>query len=348
MRTPITTKTTTRFLKTRDNLCFPSPCVRGTCYIDSDNDQSIFCLCPSGFTGRHCEMVPTIPANPCSPSPCVRGSCYIGSGNIPTFFCMCPTGFTGLHCEIVLTTPANTCFPSPCVRGSCYIGGGNIPTFFCSCPTGFTGLLCETVLTTPANPCSASPCVRGSCFIGGGNNATFFCLCPTGFTGLHCETDIATTSSPTTHPTPTTMITCPPHPRRTASRYRVFDRSCYEFVSTHKSWSAAEVDCRSQGGYLVIIDNGKEQDMVHRVDTSLLKNDSWIGLNDINYEGHFAWVSGIRSTFANFGITHSHILHDCVIMRRHDGKWDERHCNWQFPYVCEYAGHNNPVVSLIG
>ncbi|KAH3789109.1 hypothetical protein DPMN_167278 [Dreissena polymorpha] len=66
MRTPITTKTTT------------SPCVRGTCYIDSDNDQSIFCLCPSGFTGRHCEM---------------------GSGNNPTFFCLCPSDFTGHHCE---------------------------------------------------------------------------------------------------------------------------------------------------------------------------------------------------------------------------------------------------------
>ncbi|XP_052225239.1 integumentary mucin C.1-like isoform X2 [Dreissena polymorpha] len=153
-----------------------------------------------------------------------------------------------------------------------------------------------------------------------------------------------TTTTPTTTPQPSTtgkQVTCYPHPSRIGSRYLTFDQSCYEFVSVHTSWSAAEADCRSQGGSLVTIDNGQEQDMVHRVAASLLKQDAWIGLNDINFEG-------IRSTYANYGITHSHILHDCVIMRLHDGKWDERHCNLHFPYVCEYAGHNNPVVSLIG
>ena len=88
------------------------------------------------------------------------------------------------------------------------------------------------------------------------------------------------------------LVTCYPHPSRIASRYLTFDQSCYEFVSVHKSWQAAEADCRSQGGYLVTIDNSKEQDMVHRVATSLLRQDVWIGLNDINYEARFAWVSG--------------------------------------------------------
>ncbi|KAH3777351.1 hypothetical protein DPMN_178791 [Dreissena polymorpha] len=153
---PMVVPTTVSILTTHMDLCSLSPCVRGKCYIGSGNDLSFFCLCPSGFTGMHCETE----MSPCSPNPCVRGVCYTGNGNNPTFFCLCPLGFTGMHCEtVIFTTTANTAV---------------IQTT-------------STVPTTPSNPCSQNPCVRGSCYISSGNNPTFFCLCPTGFTGLYCE-----------------------------------------------------------------------------------------------------------------------------------------------------------------
>ncbi|KAH3751940.1 hypothetical protein DPMN_186548 [Dreissena polymorpha] len=100
--TPTTITSATTGFTTPANPCSSSPCMRGQCFIGSGNTPTFFCLCPSGYTGLHCE---TLEINPCSPNPCVRGSCFTGNANTPAFFCLCPSGFTGLHCETVVTVP---------------------------------------------------------------------------------------------------------------------------------------------------------------------------------------------------------------------------------------------------
>ncbi|XP_052213089.1 neurogenic locus notch homolog protein 1-like isoform X2 [Dreissena polymorpha] len=54
--TLIQTTTTTAVPTTPANPCSPNPCVRGSCYIGSGNNPTFICVCPSRYTGLHCEI----------------------------------------------------------------------------------------------------------------------------------------------------------------------------------------------------------------------------------------------------------------------------------------------------
>uniref|UniRef100_A0A8C1S4U2 C-type lectin domain-containing protein n=1 Tax=Cyprinus carpio TaxID=7962 RepID=A0A8C1S4U2_CYPCA len=62
---------------------------------------------------------------------------------------------------------------------------------------------------------------------------------------------------------------------------------CYYFSKFKMNWTQSRDHCVCLGGHLVIINSKAEQDFV----TSNVKVTHWIGLNDLETEGHWVWVN---------------------------------------------------------
>ncbi|XP_067267056.1 macrophage mannose receptor 1-like [Chanodichthys erythropterus] len=66
-----------------------------------------------------------------------------------------------------------------------------------------------------------------------------------------------------------------------------FGGKCYFFSTVKMNWTQSRDHCVTLGGHLVIIDSQAEQDFL----TSKVKVTHWIGLNDLDTEGHWFWVN---------------------------------------------------------
>ncbi|KAL3056019.1 hypothetical protein OYC64_018678 [Pagothenia borchgrevinki] len=74
--------------------------------------------------------------------------------------------------------------------------------------------------------------------------------------------------------------------------WRMFGCVCYLLSTEHASWEQSRQDCTAGGADLVIVDSYEEQEFI----TSMIKEQTWIGLNDINQEGTWKWVDGTPLT----------------------------------------------------
>ncbi|WAR15591.1 LECE-like protein, partial [Mya arenaria] len=78
------------------------------------------------------------------------------------------------------------------------------------------------------------------------------------------------------------------------------NNTCYELNANLHTWRTANSMCNIKGGSLAYIDNRLVQDAMYNVLKSNFNKNVWIGLNDLQYEGYFSWVSGESIFFENF------------------------------------------------
>ncbi|XP_013385434.1 wnt inhibitory factor 1-like [Lingula anatina] len=109
------------------------------------------CQCPTGYSGKKCELVD------CNPGCQNKGLCV--SPNV----CKCVSGYEGKRCEIKMCT-------EPCLNGGSCVGPSK-----CVCQSGFYGERCQH--SRCLYPCSHG----GTC---AGKDV---CSCPSGYTGRFCE-----------------------------------------------------------------------------------------------------------------------------------------------------------------
>uniref|UniRef100_A0A8C2ARM3 C-type lectin domain-containing protein n=1 Tax=Cyprinus carpio TaxID=7962 RepID=A0A8C2ARM3_CYPCA len=62
---------------------------------------------------------------------------------------------------------------------------------------------------------------------------------------------------------------------------------CYYYSTVRMNWTQSRDHCVTLGGHLVIINSKAEQDFV----ASKVEETHWIGLNDLDIEGHWVWVN---------------------------------------------------------
>uniref|UniRef100_UPI00358E4E95 macrophage mannose receptor 1-like isoform X1 n=2 Tax=Myxine glutinosa TaxID=7769 RepID=UPI00358E4E95 len=129
--------------------------------------------------------------------------------------------------------------------------------------------------------------------------------------------------------------------------WKLFNNKCYLLHierPEYKSWKLARESCKDEGADLISIANVDEQMfMVVHLEPAHLK--VWIGLNDINEEGHFVWSDGTPANYTNWGdgrpvqSQDSRFEFDCVAMMnyRSIGSWREEICDFKCGYVCEKA-----------
>ncbi|XP_033966215.1 C-type lectin domain family 4 member E-like isoform X1 [Pseudochaenichthys georgianus] len=117
--------------------------------------------------------------------------------------------------------------------------------------------------------------------------------------------------------------------------------SCYLLSTEKASWEQSRQNCTARAADLVIVDSYEEQEFI----TSMIKEQTWIGLNDINQEGTWKWVDGTPLTLKYWGSTPDNGSgdpvwgeEDCASLvdgRETRTNWNDLRCATRLHWICE-------------
>uniref|UniRef100_A0A3Q1KFN6 C-type lectin domain-containing protein n=1 Tax=Anabas testudineus TaxID=64144 RepID=A0A3Q1KFN6_ANATE len=122
--------------------------------------------------------------------------------------------------------------------------------------------------------------------------------------------------------------------------WRMFSCSCYFLSSQLGSWTFGRDDCRKKGAHLVVIDSAEEQTFL----SGFTKQQTWIGLSDLEKEGTWKWMDGTPLTLKywtrnqpdNGGGDPRWGEEDCVHIRTEENTlWNDLSCNNSQQWICE-------------
>ncbi|XP_030401326.1 CD209 antigen-like protein A isoform X2 [Gopherus evgoodei] len=113
-----------------------------------------------------------------------------------------------------------------------------------------------------------------------------------------------------------------------------FQRTCYHFSESTKTWHEAKQFCSDYGAHLVIINTKEEQAflVMNRTKSRVY----WLGLSDKKVENQWLWVDGspLKLSFWSTGEPNDSSDEDCGTMAI-DGRWNDINCYWTDYWICE-------------
>ncbi|CAC5366818.1 MRC [Mytilus coruscus] len=135
------------------------------------------------------------------------------------------------------------------------------------------------------------------------------------------------------------LDTCRLRNRECPNGWKLFSDHCYLFVYTQITWMEARTECQNKGGYLVKVENGQEETWL----TSQLEDEVWLGMNDIQNEGHWRWSDNSFVSYNNwrYGEPNGGRGENCLcyckaICGMSSFVWNDRPCTYLTTgYVCE-------------
>jgi len=100
------------------------------------------------------------------------------------------------------------------------------------------------------------------------------------------------------------------------------------------TWANASHIAESNGGYLASIGSAQENSFLSNM---LQIQSAWIGLNDIQNEGHFEWTSGEPLTYTNWYVgqpnNYNGTQHCVEILN--NGSWNDQYGSYQLEFIME-------------
>lgn len=107
----------------------------------------------------------------------------------------------------------------------------------------------------------------------------------------------------------------------------------YKVLNNAVNYDEAMERCAADGAHLVQIDDAAENSYV---DQLLDGSTAWIGLNDLDREGTYGWVTRSPGMFRAYAPSepNDNGTEDCFNMRS-DGLWNDDGCDSQYVGVCE-------------
>ena len=125
--------------------------------------------------------------------------------------------------------------------------------------------------------------------------------------------------------------------------------SYYLFDNDMKSWAEAEQYCRSLGGYMAIINNSEENEMLYNYMTEHDYKAAFFGYSDKEKEGKWLWYGDDRSTFEDWGVNvrgvkepnqdkpYSDYAQLLVTLEKEKGHWNDAvFGTYSHAYICEW------------
>jgi hypothetical protein len=114
---------------------------------------------------------------------------------------------------------------------------------------------------------------------------------------------------------------------------RSTDGHAYLVLHVAAGWDAARDACRARGAHLDILHDRDE----HAFVVSLCSGTCWLGAQDREHEGAFAWTTGEPFTFRAFAPQEPDDVdgtYDCLAFGP-DHAWHDRRCDQPNEVVCE-------------
>uniref|UniRef100_A0A8D2J1X2 Mannose receptor, C type 1b n=1 Tax=Varanus komodoensis TaxID=61221 RepID=A0A8D2J1X2_VARKO len=123
---------------------------------------------------------------------------------------------------------------------------------------------------------------------------------------------------------------------------------CYHLNRDPKTWKAALLSCRKDGGDLLSIHHIEEYSFVISQLSYRPTDVLWIGLNDRKTQMYFEWSDGAPVRFTKWQRgepTHiSDVQEDCVTMSGENGYWSDYFCEEELGYICK----REPLATVAG
>jgi hypothetical protein len=104
---------------------------------------------------------------------------------------------------------------------------------------------------------------------------------------------------------------------------------CYRMGQEVDDWLSSELDCESDGGHLVVIDDA--------IEDQLVPDSVWIGYTERVQSGDFRWVNGSTDAFDTWASGQPVSGGGLCTEARSDG-WHDDICSEDKSYLCEYDG----------
>ena len=115
-----------------------------------------------------------------------------------------------------------------------------------------------------------------------------------------------------------------------------FNGHSYIFIDTTFGWDAAAEFCVRRGGHLATISSAEENDVVHSLCGA---SNIWLGGNDCETEGTFAWMTGEAMNFTNWSSgepNDGNGSNQDYMQMYENGLWDDVQDDSSKFFVCEW------------
>ena len=133
--------------------------------------------------------------------------------------------------------------------------------------------------------------------------------------------------------------------------YNGHSYACYYGCAT---WEEASELCKTQGGYLAVINSQEENDVLFTFTRSLGYDNVYIGLSDSLNEGEWEWVTGDALDYTNWNLGEPNAFTDSedYAVFADDGTWNDgeftpRIENGLVCFICEWDYYVTGIVNLV-
>nr|P07439.2 RecName: Full=Lectin BRA-3; Flags: Precursor [Megabalanus rosa]BAA02556.1 lectin BRA-3 [Megabalanus rosa] len=120
--------------------------------------------------------------------------------------------------------------------------------------------------------------------------------------------------------------------------WQEYDGHCYWASTYQVRWNDAQLACQTvhPGAYLATIQSQLENAFISE---TVSNNRLWIGLNDIDLEGHYVWSNGEATDFTYWSSNNPNNWEnqDCGVVNYDTvtGQWDDDDCNKNKNFLCK-------------
>ena len=130
----------------------------------------------------------------------------------------------------------------------------------------------------------------------------------------------------------------------------VYNGHSYQIFENCSTWEEAEMYCESLGGYLAVIENQAENDVLFNYMRNCGYTGAFFGYSDVEVEGNWKWVKNKKSSYTNWASGEpnnqdSNENYGMFYGKFSNGKWNDGCFAKYASFICEWD-HNYSNISL--